>query len=976
MVFLTRWEECDLHEAETLPSKGQPSKYLLFDDKNGFGQPIMDMFCSKGQNCIRVAPGDLFEQKSDKEYIVRPESIEDISYILGHVLLQDKSGPLQIIYCRGSKDRAAQGLNADDLEQAEQGVVQGLLTVIQALQSRNWTAQAKIWLITEQTQPAYNQDPFIDPISAPLWGLGRTLAMEYPEMWGGLIDLESNPTDKAYTALVDQIAGQSPNDQMAISQNGRLYAARLIPSRKRQKGQEQGALSIPVCSRQEGYFLDTGNKGTLDELNFQKRARRDPKTDEVEVKVYASGLNFRDVLNVLGQYPGQAGNMGYEATGFVTRTGQNVKAFQPGDRVIVMDAPGCICDYITCGLNNLVKVPYGLSLYEAITLPATFLTAYYALIKLGQVKAGDKVLIHAGAGGVGLAAVQLSLDAGAEVFATAGSEEKQALLKEVGVHHVMHSRTLDFADQIHFETKGYGVDVILNSLSGQFIEQSLSVLAKNGRFLEMGKIGIWSQDQVLAKDPSYSYYPFDLSLVSRENPGYIKELFNELVPKFEAKQLRPLPYSVFPIRRAKDAFRYMAQAKHTGKIVLSRMDDIRGEERQENGLIRAEATYLITGGLGALGLQTARWLVGEGARHIVLTSRRKPDQESQTAIQSLREQGAEVVALPADVAREEDVKRVVRQIQADMPPLKGIIHAAGVLQDGMLSDQTWHRFQTVMAAKAFGAWNLHQMTKSAVLDFFVMYSSIASVLGNLGQSNYAAANAFMDSLAHARRQQCLPALSINWGPWAEVGMASGVSKQRFTGQGIADIELDRGMQVLKDLLAKDLTQPCVLEINWEQYAKSRDMDRVQGFFSYLIGRRQSNPEKSSTKEDHSSILDELQVCPASQRKHVLLDFLRQTALEVLGYSDSEQIETNEPLINQGFDSLMSVEMRNKLGKSLNQTLPASLLFDYPTLEKVAGYLLENIITIDDGEESMGDDQFVAKYTSDDLLDEIDNLVES
>ncbi|HMB32372.1 MAG TPA: type I polyketide synthase, partial [Desulfohalobiaceae bacterium] len=276
MVFLTRWEECDLHEAETLPSKGQPSKYLLFDDKNGFGQPIMDMFCSKGQNCIRVAPGDLFEQKSDKEYIVRPESLEDVSCVLGHVLLQDKSGPLQIIYCRGSKDRAAQGLNADDLEQAEQGVVQGLLTVIQALQSRNWTAQAKIWLITEQTQPAYNQDPFIDPISAPLWGLGRTLAMEYPEMWGGLIDLESNPTDKAYTALVDQIAGQSPNDQMAISQNGRLYAARLIPSRKRQKGQEQGALSIPVCSGQEGYFLDTGNKGTLDELNFQKRARRDP----------------------------------------------------------------------------------------------------------------------------------------------------------------------------------------------------------------------------------------------------------------------------------------------------------------------------------------------------------------------------------------------------------------------------------------------------------------------------------------------------------------------------------------------------------------------------------------------------------------------------------------------------------------------------------------------------------------------------
>ncbi len=975
LIYLTQWDEIRPREKEHVSSTGL-SYSLVLDDGHGFGQTLVNTIRTQGGNCIHVLLGETFEQKAKDTYVVNANQEDDLSQIFHEAIKHKGDTPIHLLCCLGIKDGHIHEIDANGLEFAEQIIIQPLLSVFHQLHSQNVTDHFKLWCFTEKSQRTHLEDGTIQLATSPLWGLGRTMEMEFPEMWGGMIDVDANLPATAFATVLAHIEEPNHENQIAVRQNGRIYGARLIPMKKRREESSREELPLPSCSKDEGIYLDTGNKGTLDELNFKKRSRREPQANEVEVHIYASGLNFRDVLNVLGQYPGDAGFMGYEAAGIVTRTGSLVSEFREGDGVIVMDAPGCICDYMTCDLNCVMKIPAGMNFYEAVTLPATFLTAYYALEKLGHVREGDKVLIHAGAGGVGMAAVQLCLDAGAEVFATAGSDKKRALLKDMGVHHVMNSRTLEFADEIHTITQGQGVDVVLNSLSGDFIEKSFEVLAKHGRFLEMGKIEIWNESQVRAKDPSYSYYPFDLSTVSRENPGYVKELFHELLPRFESQSLTALPYTVFPMRRAKEAFRYMAQAKHIGKIVLSRLEDIRRDERETLGVVRSDATYLITGGLGALGLQAARWLAEEGAQHIVLTSRSDPKPEVEAILQSLQQQGIEIEVMRGDVAHEEDVQRIIQRIRTEMPPLKGILHAAGVLDDGMLGEQTWERFKKVMAPKVRGAWNLHRATRNVLLDFFVMYSSVASLLGNLGQSNYAAANAFMDSLAHYRRQQGLPALSVNWGPWAEAGMAAGVSKERFSSQGIQSLNPERGMHILNTLLTEEITQPCVIDVDWAKYAESRALDGRHGFFSMLLG--ESKVKKKTDKfesKEQNLILDELKQCSDGQRKNTLVAFLKQTALDVLGYSETEQISTDQPLVDQGFDSLMSVEMRNRLGKSLNQSLPASLLFDYPTLEKIAEYLLEEVLKVEE-ETGTSEVQTKAGRASDDLLSEIDELVKS
>ncbi|WP_254504612.1 zinc-binding dehydrogenase [Duganella vulcania] len=368
-------------------------------------------------------------------------------------------------------------------------------------------------------------------------------------------------------------------------------------------------------------MLAKGPRRTLDDLRFERLTRGAPRAGEVEIEVLAAGLNFRDVLNALGQYPGEAGLLGFEAVGRVTALGPDVAGLAVGDSVIALAAPGCIGSHVTVRRALVVPKPEALSAAEAVALPAALLTAYYALHHLGGIKAGDRVLIHAAAGGVGMAAVQLALAAGAEVYATAGATEKQQFVRDMGVRHVMSSRTLDFAERVRALTGGRGVDMVLNSLSGDFITESFGVLAPGGRFLEMGKIGIWDEARVRAQDASWVYRPFDLAAVAQEDPVTLVAMFERLLDEVAAGRLAPLPVTVFPMADAEQAFRFMAQARHIGKIVLSREDESRRLRFAAKG-VRGDAHYLVTGGLGALGLRVARRLVEEGARHLVLSGRR------------------------------------------------------------------------------------------------------------------------------------------------------------------------------------------------------------------------------------------------------------------------------------------------------------------------------------------------------------------
>ncbi len=839
-----------------------------------------------------------------------------------------------------------------------------VLPVVQALNRGAIPVEARLWLLSRQAQAVVPEDagatrPTL--AGAALWGFGRAIASEMPELWGGLIDVDPRPNAAGIAALAALVAHPGGEDQLAIRRGGQVLAARLVPSTDRRQD------ALPELADGQKYRLDRGPLRTLDDLRFARLARAVPGKDEVEIEVLAAGLNFRDVLNALGQYPGEAGLLGFEAVGRIVALGNAAGGLALGDTVIALAAPGCIGSHVTVNRALVVRKPADMSAVTAVALPAALLTAYYALHHLGGMQRGDRVLIHAAAGGVGMAAVQLALAAGAEVFATVGSPEKRAVLEAMGVTHILSSRTLDFVEQIRRATDGRGVTMVLNSLSGSFIAASFDVLAPGGRFLEMGKIGIWDEAQAQARDPHALYRPFDLAAVALEDPASLVAMFEQLLVEVAQGRLEPLPVTVFPMAEAEDAFRFMAQARHIGKIVLSREDEARRTRLARDGVVRADAQYLITGGLGALGLYVARWLVESGARHLVLTGRRGPTDMARAAIEALEAEGAKVTIVAGDVAVAADVARMVAA--AVHLPLAGVFHAAGLLEDGMIADLELAQLDRILAPKVTGGWLLHQATRHLDLDLFVCFSSVAAMIGNLGQGGYAAANAGLDGLALYRRRRGLAAVSVNWGPWAEAGMAATLETDRFILQGIRQIAPTQALRTMARLLADPPVQAVVADIDWGAYGRAHGLDDRAGLFAALVGAKETATLHAAEDAVARDIIAEVQAALAGEREEMMRRYLQDLARQTLGYAHGEPIAADKPLADQGFDSLMSVDMRNRLNRGLGRTLPASLLFDYPTLDRIGRHLLETMLPV-----ATAPPPSAPAASAEDILDEIESLI--
>ena len=374
---------------------------------------------------------------------------------------------------------------------------------------------------------------------------------------------------------------------------------------------------------------------------------------------------------------------------------------------------------------------------------------------------GERVLIHAAAGGLGLAAVQLCRQAGVEIYATAGSDDKRAYLRQLGVEHVFSSRSTAFAEQISSLTQGRGVDVVLNSLTGALIDAGLSLLGPGGRFLEIGKTDIRQQKDVAALRPDVVYQPVDLTDLLQSQPGPTMKRLGELFAAIEAGELAPVPHQTYEFDDVKTAFRHLAAASHIGKVVL--------RPTTTRPIVRTDGTYIVTGGAASVGFATAEWLAGQGAGRILLLSRRPPAPEITARIAFWREKGIAMDARQGDVGDRTTVDAVVADAGAG---LRGIIHCANVLDDAPLGQLTWDRFEQVMRPKAQGGWHLHGATLGRELYFFVLFSSWASIAGKRGGANYAAASVALDTLAQLRREQGLPALSLDWGAWADIGWAA------------------------------------------------------------------------------------------------------------------------------------------------------------------------------------------------------------
>jgi myxalamid-type polyketide synthase MxaB len=859
-LYAVEWRrEARLGSSATVgnPGAGQAGPWVVFTDAGGVGRGLGRVLEEGGEPVLWVEAGVEFEE-TEGGFRVDPKEPKDIERVVREAASR---GPLRgCVHLWGLDAREPEGsdeLSLEGIHQTQAMSCGSALALSQAL-TRVPGTPVRLWLVTRGAQ-AVGGDGRVSVAQTTLWGLGRTVAVEQPELRCVRVDLDPGWREAEEDGAAGKMVRERPEEDGAVVESARFrevaqtlalelvedgtedqvayrggerYVARLVRKSAASAVSSGSSSRESALGERESLQLQIPSRGVLDNLTLVRVPRRRPGPGEVEIRVEAAGLNFRDVLNVLGMYPGDPGPLGSECAGRVVEVGEGVRGLEAGDAVLAM-APASFSSYVTVGADFVARKPELLSMEESATIPIAFLTAHYGLDRLAGMSAGQRVLIHAAAGGVGMAAVQLALRAGATVFGTAGNDQKREYLKSLGVSHVMDSRSVLFAEQIEEITEGRGVDIVLNALSGDFIPKSLSVLARGGWFLEIGKRGIWNEAQVESFRPGVSYRAFDLGEMYQHDAGQVRSMLEELRAWFTDGSLRPLPRRVYALDHAADAFRFMAQAKHIGKVVLvqpagaeAASVEVVSPAVRPPASIHADATYLVTGGLGGLGLAVSRGLVERGARSLVLVGRSAPTESARAVLGELESSGARVVVFQGDVASPGDVRRLLEEITASMLPLRGVIHAAGVLDDAPLVKQDWERFRKVMMPKVDGAWNLHVQTEATPLDFFVLFSSVASVLGSPGQANYASANAFLDGLAQVRRARNLAGTSINWGPWAEVGMAASQTERaqrRLQEQGFDAIAPADGLRALDAVLAAGPVQVAVMSVRWERFL-SRSLD--------------------------------------------------------------------------------------------------------------------------------------------------------
>ncbi|MCP4117667.1 MAG: SDR family NAD(P)-dependent oxidoreductase [Desulfobacteraceae bacterium] len=927
-----------------------PGSYVLFSpvDKPA-GTELARALGDHGHRVLVVTPGESFTLSNDGACSIDPSDAAQYTRLFEKVA--EAPAPLRgIIHLWSLEDAPSLDSEAADLGW------RSLLMLVQALGGLKFKDAPQLWVVTQGMVSVNGEAMPIPPFNAVLWGLGRVLMLEYPELGTRCLDLDVLDSHPGET-LLDALRFADGENQVAW-RRGKRYGVRLVPHDAWPDPEEE---PVKVCLKSyEG----------LESLELVPMEPEPPGPDQVKIRVHTAGLNFRDVLHALGMMQDVSAEMGietaeklplgFECAGTVAARGENVDHLAVGDPVVAAMAGGSLASFVTVPGAHVIPKPRGISFKAAATVATTFLTAWHGLVNLAGIQQGERVLIHAASGGVGMAALQLALDKGCVVFATA-SRPKWDVLKAMGVTHVMDSRALDFADEILEHTHGEGVHVILNSLTGEVIERSFSVLAGGGRFVEIGKIGVWTTGEAAAARPDAAYHLFDLNDIARENPGAVTRMLGEMAACMDAGKFKPLPFQTFGIQKVREAFSHMARAEHVGKVVVT-VNPSRGAGN------RAGTTCLITGGAGALGLSMAEFLVDEGVAHLVLVTRSAPGEESAARIDSLKEKGADVRVMIADVGDYNQMKKAWESLGADLPPLKGVIHAAGVLEDGMLADQDVTGFKQVLRPKVNGAWNLHRLSADHDLDFFVMFSSVASLLGNAGQGSYAGANGFLDAMAHYRRACGLPAVSINWGAW-DAGMAAG--RDRLAAWGAVPLEVETGKTLFQMILDRNPVQAGAMAIDWGVFRRN-----FPGPLPAMLSEIGPPDGEETLSSQPSEIIGLLKDAEPDERYSLLLDFTGQLATNVAG-SGREALIIDQPLMEQGFDSLMAVELRNRLGREIGKVLPASLLFDYPTLEKITTYLMEEMTWPEDGKNSgktrrdRGNDGLSAN----DVLEELDTLLD-
>jgi acyl transferase domain-containing protein/NADPH:quinone reductase-like Zn-dependent oxidoreductase/NADP-dependent 3-hydroxy acid dehydrogenase YdfG/acyl carrier protein len=942
-------QQAKAETAVALLSKLSTEIWVLFADDAGIAAAMKETLELAGGKCTTVRPGPRFDMVSATEFEVNPAEPKDLDQLFEAVSLRN-GAPTAVVHlwslARESHPYTAENLMADQAMGS-----QSIPQIVQAIGRADWQQLPRLWIVTHGAVPAGSA---IDPLrieNAPLWGIGRSIAREHPELCPSLVDLSEELNVTEARALVLRICSNGNEDRIALREHS-TYVARIVPF----------VTTVPPVEPKplangEQYRIEILSPGILDNLSLRACAESQPRPGEVTLEVMAAGMNFIDVTKVMGIYPGLEPadpiQLGIECAGRVTAVGDGVHGFHVGDEVLAitpsMRTTSLMSSSVSLPAEMVLRKPSNLNIEQAATTPIAFLTAYYSLVELAHIRRDDWVLIHAAAGGVGLAAIEIAKWAGANVIATVGSSEKEAYMRSLGIHHVFNSRSVSFASGVMEATGGRGVDIVLNSLTGELQSKGLEVLAPYGRFIELGKRDIYDDRPIGLKvfRKNLSFHAVDLASAIEERRPYIVELLRTVMQNIEDGAWRPLPVQSFSASDPSAPFHFMAQARHVGKIAIRMDRDVlvlpsESDGVNGHGLFSSNATYLITGGLGGVALTVAEWMAKNGAGHLVLLSRRVPSPQSLQAIRRMEASGATVFPIRADVTSAADIATVLDAIRTTMPPLKGIMHTAAVVDDALVKDLSPERFVPVMMPKIVGAWNLHESTLQEDLDFFVLFSSIGAVHPQPGMGSYAAANAFLDAFAYYRRSLGRPAITVNWGGWDQIGLAraagTGRSIDGYMQEGMRVFSGEEALTLLRRALESNPAQVIAVPIDANQFAEFHGPEKIPPAFSGLVART-SNSDIASGR---SEIVNSLTEADSMQQRQELLESYLQEVLGKVLKLATRKIDRERPLGSMGLDSLMGLEFVRRLSNALQIAVPATVVFNYPTIQQLALHLLRRL----------------------------------
>ncbi len=916
LLYDFSWRPQPLRAAETFES----GQWIVLADSRGVGRKLAIELEKRAQTVCLIEAGDTLTQSGEHRFSTALNSPADIVALAGRYAQACKG----VIYLRSLDADSCEALSADEMLARCQHTLIKPLYLAQALDQVNWKRQQTVYLVTQSVHQLPGDSSLPQPAQGTLWGFGRVFASEHPEHRISLVDLSAELDYKLIEQLADQVLSADYEQEVALRPGGR-FINRL---RKLAAAELDEYIQSEVeIAADRPFQVVQQAKGNAHEWRLQAFSLPELAATDIELRV--------DYAGVCRQSVG-------ECVGTVTRTGKEVKGFAAGDRVIAF-ARQALASVAHANVATSVKLPEHVSAEQAATVPAAFLSAHYSLSYLAGLRAGETVLIHEAAEPVGLAAVQLAQFRQARIFATASTQEKRAYLRKLGLEYVFDSTTFEFAREIPalLQPQDQGIDVVLNALSGQFVDKTFGLLSPFGRFIELcqGEIRLNGGQWETLIERNISYHSLNITDLVNRRAELSGRLLGEIAGLLDTRQISSLPLASFPVESAAAALKALDDSSQVRKVVLQfKTPSVRVAQGMNGNVIRSQRSYLVTGGLGGLGLEIMRWLATQGAESIVLIGRSQPSANALQQIEIVRAKGVTITTLQADVAEAADVTKVLHAIEEKLPPLAGIIHSAGVLEDGTIAQQDAEKYRKVLVPKVKGAWNLHRLTSHLELDLFVCFSSIAAIVGWAGQSNYAAANTFMDTLVRYRHALGKPALSINWGPWGGSGMAANLDArdiQRMNDAGMAALVPEQGLAAMSKLLAYRVPQAGVFDLNWSLLMRQYpDPSRKTLLLDFM---------DSSQASGEVDFIEQLKSASAAERETILEGKIAQLLAEVLGLESASGIDRDVSVFEYGMNSLMSMDFKNRLQSMLKSKLPATLVMKYPTVNAITKYVVENAL---------------------------------